>query len=104
MRDTLRNLRTSAFLFILPEVDTILDMIRKALAVLDRQAAILDKRVEDEVVHLAGLNTQRTAALKAVEAAYSRRAGASIERVSAIQERADQAAAARDRVADFLGA
>lgn len=98
----LRRLYTTAALSMMPSVESLLAGIRVMVHNLDRLTDRIERDLEEQVVTLAKNAERRRLALEAANARFDAKDDARLAVISARQEKLDKAAAARDRVSDFL--
>lgn len=98
----LKRLYLRILLAVLPSAEVYLTKFAALMQRLDKLTDRLEKYLEEQAVKLAKDSAQRRAAIEAVNAAFARRDGRTIDTIQSVRSKLDTAATARDAVSDFL--
>lgn len=96
------RLLNRASLMVLPDVETILSSIAKALRTLDRVTTRIEQTLADNAVRLAEDIRTRREAIEAIEADFARREERTLSAIENTRLKLERAGAARDAVSDML--
>jgi len=91
-------------LAVLPNVEHYLQVIAYMIGRIDRLTGRIERYLVEQAVALAEDARRRREAIQSVEAAFNRRDDRTLGTIGAAKAKLEAAAAARDKVSDFLAA